>query len=195
MGNITFDHTTAATMPAPQPSMAVLFSSETPEHYTPRHILDAAIECLGSIDLDPCAETHDSPNVPAAQHFTREDDGLARSWQGRVYLNPPYGTEIGKWVEKLCSEHERGNVVYAIALLPARPDTAWFRRLRDYPVCFVAGRLTFIGNEAPAPFPSAIFYLGEDTGGFCRVFGSIGDIYQRAYLDVDGQCWSGAVAE
>lgn len=163
----------------PSPSMAIHFSSESPEHYTPQSVIAAAIACMGAIDLDPCSNSHDAPNVPAARHYTVTDDGLNQSWGGRVYMNPPYGREIGAWVEKLELEHRNGEVTAAIALVPARTDTQWFRRLRDYPVCFVTGRLTFVGNSDPAPFPSAIFYLGDDIGAFYDAFSGMGDIWQR----------------
>lgn len=166
---------------APQPQrMAVHFSSETPEHYTPREIIDAAVACLGRISLDPCSNAHgDHANVPAAQHFTREDDGLSREWHGTVYMNPPYGREIDAWVAKLVEEHKAGRVTQAIALLPGRIDTQWCKRLRDYMRCHVEGRLTFIGNDDPAPFPSVVFYLGEDEAQFIYCFAEFGDIFQR----------------
>jgi hypothetical protein len=157
----------------------VHFSSDTPEHYTPQTVIDATLDCLGAIDLDPCSNNHGQPNVPAAQHFTIENDGLKQEWHGRVYMNPPYGREIEKWVKKLCAEHETGDVTEAIALVPSRTDTRWWMLLRDYPVCFVAGRLTFVGNQDPAPFPSAIFYLGENIGRFYRTFAGFGDCWQR----------------
>jgi phage N-6-adenine-methyltransferase len=161
------------------PRLAVHFSSETPEHYTPRVIIDAALDCLGgAIDLDPCSNLGE-PNVPAAHHFTSADDGLAHEWIGRVYMNPPYGREIDAWIEKLCFEHAAGRTTAAIALLPARPDTQWFYRLRDHLCCFVSGRLTFIGNDDPAPFPSVVVYLGEDIGAFYHAFWALGDIWQR----------------
>ena len=159
--------------------MAVHFSSESPEHYTPLIIIKAALLCLDEIDLDPCSNSHDTPNVPAANHYTAEDDGLAQRWAGRVYMNPPYGREIGAWVDKLVESHVAGNVTEAIALVPARTDTQWFARLRDFPVCFVTGRLTFGGNDDPAPFPSAVFYLGDDIAGFYYAFNHLGDIWQR----------------
>lgn len=178
-----------------KPSLAVHFSSGTPEHYTPSEIVSAVLACMGEIDLDPCSNSADAPNVPAHQHFTASDDGLSREWHGRIYMNPPYGREIMQWVSKLCAEHEAGRTVEAIALVPARTDTAWFARLRDYPVCFITGRLTFIGNDDPAPFPSAVFYLGDDIGGFYRAFASLGDIWQRLEPDNEGQCWPARFAE
>jgi len=154
------------------------FSSDTPEHYTPKLILDAVVACLGQIDLDPCSNTG-APNVPALRYFTADDDGLVQTWTGTVYMNPPYGRAIDDWIVKLCAEHKDGQVTEAIALLPARTDTQWFIRLRDYACCFVEGRLTFVGNDDPAPFPSAVFYLGDDLGKFVYYFAPIGDIWQR----------------
>lgn len=156
---------------------AVHFASETAEHYTPGAILTAVERCLGEIFLDPCADP--GKRVRATLHFTKKDDGLSREWHGTVFMNPPYGRGILAWAEKLCHEWEAGRVSRAIALMPARPDTKWFRCFRDCPVCFVAGRLKFLGNKEPAPFPSVLFYLGADEGGFKHHFEPFGDIYRR----------------
>ena len=171
---------------APAPKMAVHFSSETPEHYTPRMVIDAVIKCMGGIDLDPCSNSHESPNVPAGEHFTVDDDGLRQVWRGRVYMNPPYGREIVDWVDKLVKAHESGSVTEAIALVPARTDTKWWAMLRDYPVCLVSGRLKFGEAENGAPFPSAIFYLPNGTAidRFYDAFSTLGDIWQRTTKDM-----------
>lgn len=173
-----FDKDEEEREPEPDP-MAVHYSSKTAEHYTPQVIIDATLACLGEIDLDPCSNSQLSPNIPAARHFTADNDGLMMPWGGRVYMNPPYGREIDDWVAKLCLEYERGDVTEAIALVPARTDTQWWLRLRDYPVCFIIGRLTFGGNTDPAPFPSAVFYLGNDIGAFYHAFCELGDCWQR----------------
>lgn len=160
--------------------MAVHFSSESPEHYTPKEIIDAAIEVMGAIDLDPCSNSKDAPNVPALDHYTAADDGLSMPWFGRVYMNPPYGRVIGGWTEKLAAEYEAGNVTEAIALVPGRIDTQWWQALgENYHACFVTGRLTFIGNDDPAPFPSTVFYFGENVAKFFEVFSAIGQIWKR----------------
>jgi hypothetical protein len=172
--------------PTVRVSTQVHFSSASPEHYTPREILDAVVACLGQIDLDPCS--NGGRNVPAMRHFTSVENGLDQPWQGTVYMNPPYGREIDAWVTKLCAEHARpGGVTEAIALVPARTDTQWFLKLRDYVCCFVTGRLTFVGNDDPAPFPSALFYLGEDEGKFCRCFEAFGDVWQRTNPELFGE--------
>lgn len=160
--------------------MAIHYSSETPEHYTPKEIIEAAIAVLGAIDLDPCSNSKDKPNVPALEHFTIADDGLSLPWFGRVYMNPPYGRVIGDWTQKLAGEYQAGNVTEAIALVPGRIDTQWWQSLGLlYPACFYTGRLVFIGNNDPAPFPSTIFYLGEDIAKFYEVFSAIGQIWTR----------------
>lgn len=161
------------------PRLAVHFSSESPEHYTPTKVLKRVLDVFGEIDLDPCSNAHgDDAHVPAATHFTRDDDGLAREWRGRVYMNPPYGREIDAWIEKLVAEHEAGRVTEAIALLPGRIDTQWFDRLRGFLWCVIKGRLTFVGNDDPAPFPSVVFYLGERQTEFYDAFADIGVMHQ-----------------
>jgi len=52
---------------------------QTPLHY---------ISALGPFDLDPCANI-DNPTRCAAKGFTIDQNGLAREWRGRVWLNPP----------------------------------------------------------------------------------------------------------
>lgn len=169
--------------PAPAPAtdhrLAVHWKSETPEHYTPAEIIASVVSLMGGIDLDPCSNSKDAPNVPAATVYTVDDDGLAQVWRGRVYMNPPYGRGIDQWVSKLVESYEMGNVTEGIALLPARPDTQWWQVLRDHPCCFVTGRLKFIGNNDPAPFPSAVFYLGPNVEGFYWAFSDFGDIWTR----------------
>lgn len=159
--------------------MGVHFSSESDQHYTPDDVISSVLTCLDHIDLDPCSNSQDAPNVPATNHYTEEDNGLSQFWEGSVYMNPPYGVGIAAWVDKLCESYECGDVTEAIALVPARPGTRWWRRMRNHPVCFVDGRLIFKGNENSAPFPSALFYLGDDIGKFYHSFCDMGDIWQR----------------
>jgi hypothetical protein len=48
--------------------------------------------------------------VPARKIYTKEDDGLARSWDGLVFMNPPFGGRNGhvSWLRKFI---EYGNGV------------------------------------------------------------------------------------
>lgn len=157
-------------------SMAVHYSSESPEWYTPPEVIARSLQALGEIDLDPCSDI--GGNIPAAKRFTISDDGLSKQWAGRVYMNPPYGRGIVAWAEKLCTEYARGNVTEAIALVPARVDTDWFRLFREFPKCFIDGRLKFSGHDNSAPFPSAVVYLGPNPDSFQAAFDDMGDVYE-----------------
>lgn len=126
-------------------------SSATPEWATPQDFFDA-MNALYRFDLDVCAAPE---NAKCARFFTKEQDGLAQEWGGKVWMNPPYGREIGKWVRKAYESAQRGATV--VCLLPARTDTAWWH---DYcekgSYWFVRGRLKFNGHKWSAPFPSVV---------------------------------------
>lgn len=132
----------------------------TTEWLTPPDILKS----LGPFDLDPCAPVT-SPWRIAAKHYTRLDDGLAKEWFGRVWLNPPYGRETHRWLARL-ADHGNG-----IALIFARTETCQFF---DYvwptasAVMFLKGRLHFHrpdGRRAPrnAGAPSVLVAYGRNN--------------------------------
>jgi hypothetical protein len=121
------------------------------EWLTPPEIIKA----LGSFDLDPCAPTPETrPWDTAKAHYCIHDNGLIKPWNGRVWLNPPYGGETARWMAR-ASDH--GDVT---ALIFARTETQQFF---DYiwpkakAVCFLKGRLAFYhiagkrGGTAGAP--------------------------------------------
>jgi DNA N-6-adenine-methyltransferase (Dam). len=133
---------------------AGLFSSNSNEWATPKAFFEA-LDAEFHFTLDPCAT---SENAKCGNFYTIEDDGLTQEWGGqRVFCNPPYGREIGKWVKKCYEESKNCEVV--VMLIPARTDTAYFH---DYiygkakEIRFIRGRLHF--NESPqgAPFPSMV---------------------------------------
>ena len=77
------------------------------------------IQSLGHFDLDPCSPIK-RPWDTADVHYSKIDDGLSRDWFGRVWLNPPYGRETFRWMERL-ADHKSG-----IALIFARTETRGF---------------------------------------------------------------------
>ena len=165
-----------AKMAARRP-LSALMSSETAEWYSPTQVVELVLRVLGVIDLDPCADPGRA--IPAAMHYTKADDGLAREWHGRTFMNPPYGRVIGVWMSKLAAEFASGRVTEAIVLVPARTDTRWWRDFPARSVCFVDGRLKFSGAEGSAPFPSALLYLGARPEVFEAVFSTVGRIYRQ----------------
>ena len=161
-------------------------SSATPEHYTPAHIIELAREAMGCIDTDPASCVAANEIVQATEWYGLNHpndtmrDGLAREWHGRVWMNPPYGDVIGDWMHRLKHQYEARFAVEAIALIPARTDTAWFQdTVVGTTVCLVRGRLKFGSAENSAPFPSALVYFGENVERFAAVFGQIGMIWHN----------------
>lgn len=72
-------------------------------------------------------------------------------------MNPPYGREIGKWVEK-AKLSSITNLATVVCLVPARTDTKWWQENVKCAseVFFIKGRLKFGNAKNSAPFPSAI---------------------------------------
>lgn len=124
----------------------------------------ALIKSLGDFDLDPCTPVG-MPWPTAANHYTIHDDGLKSPWFGRVWLNPPYGRELIKWMEKMAG-HLNG-----VSLIFARTDTRAFQEF-IFPfassILFIKGRLSFLdingnpgaGNGGAA---SVLIGYGEDN--------------------------------
>lgn len=129
------------------------------EWLTPPHILDA----LGPFDLDPCSPGENrSPWRTARRMIGLPQDGLAIEWTGRVWLNPPYGAETPRWLDRL-SRHGDG-----IALVFARTDTAWWHNVACTADAglFLAGRLKFCDVSGrpgahSAGAPSVLLAWGE----------------------------------
>ena len=74
---------------------------------------------------------------------------------------------------------DAGNITEAVALVPARVDTEWFRRLNAFPRCFVRGRITFSNADNPAPYPHALIYLGRRTNEFSAAFAPVGETFVK----------------
>ena len=117
--------------------------------------------------LDPCAT---EKSAKCNKFYTAIEDGLKQDWGGQtVFVNPPYGRQIGKWIEKCYWESKKQNTI-VVVLMPARTDTRYFH---DYilpyaEIRFIKGRLTFwdldgekyingrFNEMTPAPFPSML---------------------------------------
>jgi site-specific DNA-methyltransferase (adenine-specific) len=155
---------------------AALMSSAKHDWRTPESVL-ARVRRVGAIAFDPCA----SPDNPtgAAVYCSPPQDGLDLCWTeasaGRlVFVNPPFGRALPRWVGTCAAEASKGNEI--VLLTPARPDTSWFRLAwgSARAVCLWSGRMTFKGAPAPAPFPSALWYWGPNRGWFVGAFDDAG---------------------
>lgn len=133
--------------------MNIHFTSRSDDWATPQWLFDA-LDTYYGFDLDVCATEH---NAKCAKYFTVNEDGLTQEWEGVVWMNPPYGRGIGKWVHKARQAATENNAT-VVCLLPARTDTAWWQDNVPFAseIHFVRGRLKFGKAKYNAPFPSAL---------------------------------------
>lgn len=130
-----------------------LYSSRSEEWGTPQDFFDK-LNAEFHFTLDPCAN---KKNHKCKKYFTKKDDGLAHDWSDDVvFMNPPYGKEIKRWMEKAYLTSLAGGTV--VALVHSRTDTRWFHNwvYGKAELRFVKGRLKFQGNKNSAPFPSLV---------------------------------------
>ena len=133
----------------------VVFKSMSVEWATPKAVLDA-LDREFHFTLDPCC-------------LGGTEDGLATlfcNWSGeRIYVNPPYGRGIRKWIERA------NEADVAVFLLPARTDTRWFQKCLETAseIRFVRGRLKFGDATNSAPFPSVIVIFDNRSLGYTGI--------------------------
>jgi hypothetical protein len=149
------------------------------EYYTPAEIIEAARRVLGSIDLDPASNATANRTVRATKFYTKQQNGLLLPWRGRVWLNPPYCGQAGKFVGKLLDEYRAGNISSAIALVNWRSvDSKWFRPLFDQTLCFCYERVQFHGEKEAYVIPF-LAYLGTGKQLFVDEFARFGAVLVR----------------
>jgi len=121
-----------------------LFTSASCQWATPKELYEA-LDLEFHFDFDPC---------PLSDN---DISGLLKKWDGKsIYCNPPYGRNIGKWIDKAYNEWKQGKTV--VLLIPSRTDTKWFHEycMKATEIRFLKGRLKFGDSKQGAPFPSAI---------------------------------------
>ncbi len=116
---------------------------------------------LGEVDLDPCTTVGDC--VVPAKHSFSAADGLSQAWRGRVFLSPPQGRELPKWIAKLTEEHRR-HVHEALVLVAARTDTRVFHDLAAIAACLAFLRSSVDGERKGSP--KLLAYLGDRVATF-----------------------------
>ena len=120
----------------------VHFSSHKQNWETPKEFYDELNKEF-NFDFDPC------PSKPTF-------DGLTCAWGMRNFVNPPYGRELPKWVEKSYNVSLGGRLV--VMLIPSRTDTRYWHDyvMKAKEIRFIKGRLKFDGYKNSAPFPSCV---------------------------------------
>lgn len=149
---------------------------------TPDELFALLSDRFGPFGLDVAASAE---NRKCPRYYGDGVDGLVEPWDAeRVWLNPPYGRGVGKWLRKANQELEaEDGPACVVALLPVRTDSAWWH---DYVmkygrhILLVRGRVRFKTGHRPR-FGSAVVVF-EGPGHWLRAWGS---------LEVPASCRSG----
>ena len=132
----------------------VHYSSKNQEWETPQEFFDKLNKEF-NFSVDVCATVS---NTKCGFYYNKERDALSLEWpSATIWMNPPYGREIGKWVKR-AYESAMTSPSPVVCLLPARTDTKWWHEyvMQADEIRFVQGRLTFSDADSPAPFPSCV---------------------------------------
>lgn len=132
----------------------------TDEWYTPPHVFEA----MGvTFDLDVAAPMEQElPWIPVLRCISSHS--LEQTWQGFVWMNPPFGARNGllPWLAKF-TDHNNG-----VALVPDRTSAPWWQQYAAYMdgVLFVSPKIKFIGADGePGRSPAqgtSLFALGDN---------------------------------
>lgn len=139
----------------------LMFSSNDDSWETPPSLFNV-LDMEFNFTLDPCCTKQ---TAKCKKFFTKEEDGLIQDWsKDVVFVNPPYGREIGKWVEKSYNEAKKGAKV--VMLIPSRTDTKWFHDFiyTKAEIRFLKGRIRFLQNKKElnaAPFPTMLIIFNK----------------------------------
>lgn len=135
------------------PSRRARKTESSVEWYTPAPLLMDMIDILGGQWADPCTSAaarayQDSQGVPPPCAFATLAAPCEMPRRVPLFINPPYGTGIEKWVE-MANWHPAG----ALLLVPGRTDTKWWQTAaRDAAgIAFLKGRLAFIEGYTGQP--------------------------------------------
>jgi site-specific DNA-methyltransferase (adenine-specific) len=140
--------------------MKALMSSDKMDWGTPQELFDV-LHGVFDFRVDAAASSH---NAKCDRYFSESPGkcGLVHQWPSLpVFCNPPYGRQIGQWVNKAYLETEH-MCPRAVLLVPSRTETAWFQTMwKARALVFIRGRLRFEGANNSAPFPSVLGVFGK----------------------------------
>lgn len=175
------------------------------EYFSPLPIVDAARRVMGSIDLDPASSVLANERINARNYFTRDDDGLKRSWVGNCWVNHPFHAgwsacdekcqrktcharghiyhdipSNADWVRKMTSEYVRMEVLAITCITFAATSEEWFQPLMEYPQCYLSPRTNFYLPDGTLKHGvskgSVVTYMGPAVDKFALEFAPMGTI-------------------
>ena len=150
------------------------------EYYTPVSIIELVHNVMGEIDLDPASCAKANHVIGAKKYYSKEDDGLAQAWRGRVWMNPPYTKgKLDLFIDKVM---HTAAITEAIILTNNATETEWCQTLQSWAdaICLVRGRVKFWGSGGDSPLQGQIVsYRGQHVDEFARQFGKIGTVWTK----------------
>jgi phage N-6-adenine-methyltransferase len=151
---------------------------------TPEEVTEPIADAHGKIDLDPCAGQE---TQIGNQNIRPPEDGLSETWNGVVFMNPPFSTK-NEWLEKAVEESTREGVDTIYALTPDSTDTIswWHEYIAENATVtwFPRGRINYIdpdtGEQATGvSFGSAVSVFGNAPAELLMYWSGRGDLAVR----------------
>lgn len=155
------------------------------DRITPPHVIQIAREVMGGgIDLDPASSAEANKIVKATTWIGKKGHGSGprnsprHPWRGRIWLNPPCSRPLcSQFIFRALEEYKKGCTdgagIVIMILVNNATETKWFQPLLRYPVCLIAGRLSFHlpvrGAVREARQGQALFYLGPSPRRFSMI--------------------------
>ena len=130
------------------------FKSKSEEYETPNEIFKP-LQKEFNLRLDVCAN---DDNAKCQIYITKEMDALSSDWNYNFWMNPPFGRDLKKWVQKAYEESKK-NKVNGVLILPVRSNTNWWHKYiieTKAEVRFLKGETKFVGHERGLWLPFAI---------------------------------------
>lgn len=159
--------------------MIKLNSLPRDEAFTPIKYIKSVREVFKYvIDIDPCSTEFGNSRIKARIFYSKEQNGLDKTWYGNVYLNCPFSRgNLPIWTRELITRYKNSFITQAIQLVPNDTSTNWFQQMMKFSklACLVNERLSFINSEnkyigESNRFGSVFFYLGNNKQEFVKEF-------------------------
>ena len=111
---------------------------------TPPEFVGDVLEFFDNkLDLDPCCNDIENPNVPAEKLFDEKINGLAQDWVAEsVFMNHPYSNSK-EWIPYAVSQYKLGHAKELVLLIKMDVSTKWWRSISTYPFLAINKRLKF----------------------------------------------------
>lgn len=142
---------------------------------TPPEFVAWVESLFGTIELDVAAdeELHVCPHWiddimapwPKVPYGDDPEPGALRRPE-LAWCNPPYGRQVGAFLERCRRAADNDEARCVVCLVPARTDTKWFHEATSIwahggtYTMLLSGRIRFLGMQHSAPFPSALIVYG-----------------------------------